>query len=225
MRQFSLSTLHITLLVIVSISTAICYIAYNDSGATSRLSLFSDVSTIAMVLIQILAVYGIIWQLKQQEHISVANFMLEVTKALTHHTSLFTKLKLDEDIESQEDTKLSRDLSNVKETKISNAEIMELLNVYETISTLIDKGAIEFKDINGPFAYRFFKVCDNKVIQDKELIKDAPYYEAIYRLHKQWLKYRNEMGMETKQLNPLSENERINYQKLSAPAVSKMAKV
>lgn len=223
MKQVSFSKIRTIMGLIILVSVSLYVIAYNNEKSISSLSLLSDVSTIAMVMIQILAVYGIIWQLKQQEHFSVANFMLEVTKALSTHTSLLNKLKLNDITVTTEDIDQSTSKNNDSlNSNISNTEIMELLNVYETMSTLIDKGAIDFKDINGPFAYRFFKVCDHKVIQELELVKDAAYYEAIYRLHRQWLAFRDEMKMETEQLNPLSKNAKIDYLKLSEPVNKKL---
>ena len=163
---------------------------------SERMQMVAHVATVIMVVIQVLALVVIRRQLKLQEHLKVANYSLQAMRELREHVELFEKIK------------------DSNEAELSNAEIMSLLNVYENLSSLIDKGAIEFSDIDGPFAYRFFQVCNHPTVQRLELIPDAKYYTAIYRLHRKWRDYRKSVGKSTEEPHSLFFIE--GYQELSA---------
>lgn len=186
------------LFVIILAAIAIFFRAKNGLIATESLELISDISTLTMVAIQVLAVAGIMWQLRQQEHISVANFMLDTTKELRAHTELLSKIR------------------DKKSNGFEKSEVMELLNIYETMSSLIDKKAIEFSDIDSAFAFRFFQICHHPEVQKLELVEDAEYYPAIYRLHRKWVEYRKSVDNKIDDTNNLSGVEGINYKELSA---------
>ena len=184
-------------LIILAVCSIVLILASTYvSFVSKKMQLVAHVATVIMVLIQVFALVVIKRQLKLQEHINVANYTLQAMKELREHVELFEKIKDSED------------------ANLSNAEIMSVLNVYENMSSLIDKGAIEFKDIDGPFAYRFFKVCNHPKIQTLELIPDAKYYTAIYRLHRKWLEYRKDIGESTEEERSLINIE--NYKKLAA---------
>lgn len=186
------------LIVFLFIVTTIIILAASFIPFVSeRMQMVSHVATAVMVFIQVLALIVIKQQLKLQEYLNVANFTLQATRELREHVTLFEKIK---DSETPD---------------LSNAEIMSALNIYENISLIIDKGAIDFKDIDGPFAYRFFKVCNHPQIQNMELIKDGNYYKSIYRLHRKWLEYRDGIGVNEEEPNLLKENNE-KYGELSA---------
>ncbi|CAH6882891.1 membrane hypothetical protein [Vibrio chagasii] len=179
----------IVMLISVSSTLVVYFSLHLIPFPTEDMDLLADIATVVMVLIQILALIVIKSQLKLQEHINVANYSLQATKELREHVELFQKIKESEDPD------------------ITNAEIMSALNVYENMSSLIEKGAISFKDIDSAFAFRFFQITDHPKVQQIELLPDAEFYSAIYRLHRKWLIYRESKEKKTDHAESLTKYE------------------
>ncbi|ENN9982782.1 hypothetical protein ACT0L1_004352 [Vibrio vulnificus] len=152
---------------------------------SDKLQLFAHVSTVVMVVIQLLAFFVIKKQLSMQKHLNVANFTLRAMEQLGEQKVLHEKLQ------------------NKHSTDITKAEVVAFLNIYESISSLIDTGVITFEDIDNAFAHRFFLACNHPRVHELELKPDASYYKAIYRLHKKWLNYRESRKIETFEDNSL----------------------
>lgn len=134
-------------------------------------------ANIFLAFVQIFALYLIYSQLKHQKRLSIAQFVSSIMEQLASQKEFHRKLV--------------KNLDNPDEDPgVDEADIVAFLNVFENLSAVVESGVISIKDIDQPFAYRFFLTTNNKTVQDLELIPDGKYYKSIYRLHKQWIDFR-----------------------------------
>ncbi|MFT4927331.1 MAG: hypothetical protein ACI8WB_003437 [Phenylobacterium sp.] len=160
------------------------------------LQLASHISTVVMMLIQIIALLLITAQLSQNKHLHKAEYLSRTMDQLAALRDIPERLQ-------NEETK-----------DMKSSEIVAFLNVYELLSALIDTGVITFEDIDNPFSHRFFLVTHHPLVQEKELFRDAKYYKAIFKLHRNWLEYRASENIKTSSKNSLESFDL--YQELSA---------
>jgi len=147
--------------------------------SNGNLETASYISNVIMMLIQVFALYIITLQLKHQKYLSIAQFISQIMDQLAEQKEFHQKIQGSEDPE------------------ITNAEVVSFLNVFENIAALIETEVIGIEHIDNPFAYRFFLTVHNKKVQKLELVEDAAYYKAIYKLHKNWLEYRKSKNLKT----------------------------
>lgn len=136
-------------------------------------------ANIFLAFVQIFALYLIYLQLKHQKKLGIAQFVSSIMEQLASQKEFHRKLV--KNLERPDDV-----------PDVDEADIVAFLNVFENLSAVVESGVISIKDIDQPFAYRFFLTTNNKTVQNLELIPDGKYYKSIYRLHKQWIKFRKE---------------------------------
>ncbi|MCG8611313.1 MAG: hypothetical protein MI864_12335 [Pseudomonadales bacterium] len=156
----------------------------------------ADIAAVIMMVIQIFALLIITAQLKQNKDLNKAQYLSKAMDQLA-------------DLRSVPDR-----LQNSANPDLNNSEIVAFLNVYELISALIDTNVISFDDIDNPFAHRFFLVTHHPKVQELELFRDAKFYKAVFKLHKNWLEYRSKKKIPTPSENSLEKYPL--YQELSA---------
>ena len=144
-------------------------------------SLGSRIVTIITVGTALLGAVSLLIQYKRDKNISQATFILEYAKYFYELSNVEeTMFLLDEYRNGNKDA--------VK--KIDYKGIVNYLVWCEELSSLIQRGILDFETIDNLFSYNFFLITNNKYIQEKELVPQAEFYKGIYYLHYAWTKYK-----------------------------------
>ena len=70
--------------------------------------------------------------------------------------------------------------------------LFECLNLFERIKLLLDNDAIDLRTVNELFGFRFFHIVNNLNVQKHILYPNMNGFIAVFALHNQWRKYREE---------------------------------
>ncbi|MBO4245327.1 MAG: hypothetical protein J5892_01150 [Bacilli bacterium] len=144
-------------------------------------SLGSRIVTIITVGTALLGAVSVLVQYKRDKNISQATFILEYAKYFYELSNVEeTMFLLDEYRNGNKDA--------VK--KINYNGIVNYLVWCEELSSLIQRGILDFETIDNLFSYNFFLITNNKYIQEKELVPQAEFYKGVYYLHYAWTKYK-----------------------------------
>lgn len=74
--------------------------------------------------------------------------------------------------------------------QIDKNKISNYLTFFETIYLLHLSGVVNIKTLNELFSYRFFLATHSKLFQQEKLQVQPFNFRNIYKLEKEWLKYR-----------------------------------
>lgn len=140
-------------------------------------------------LIAILGLLGVFYELRSSKILSEGTFITSLNDSFNNNESilrLYKKLELKEEI-TDDDT----------------IDIVAYLTYFETIYILLKKNIIDLSLIDDLFAYRFRIAIENKTIQRISLVKHDRDYVNIYRLEKEWCRYKgNKTASILKKINP-----------------------
>ncbi len=84
------------------------------------------------------------------------------------------------------------DFENLPDLELKNIYISNYLTFFETFQLLIDRGTLTIDMLDDLFGYRFFIAMHNPYVQKKKLVKSPENFRNLYKLEKEWTKYRKE---------------------------------
>lgn len=127
-------------------------------------------------------------QFRRTENIDEAKFIMELNHQFISNERLTRvehalEVYYHEINEGKNNPKLNLTLD------IKSEERQELINylVYmEGMAAIIQKGVLELDVIDNLFAYRFFIVVNNPIVQKTELLPYSNYYQGCFKLSKMW---------------------------------------
>jgi hypothetical protein len=134
------------------------------------------------------AAVGIYRQLKSSKELNEAQFIVNLNTNFTSNQDIVKIFVLLEKSQKDGENPFNED---------DKAKMTIYLTYFESIHLLLNRNILSYKLVNDLFAYRFFLAVHNKYLQDMELLRDASYYRDIFRLHKEWSRYRNKVNEET----------------------------
>ncbi len=140
-------------------------------------------NTIALISLAIasVSVFTIILQLNESKRIQEAEFIVHLNQAFVENIG-YAKVY----------TELESSQQKNRKPKLTRIEISNYLTFFETIYILLSQKAINIKNLDDLFEYRFFLAIHNKMIQKTKLVATPYNFRNIYYLEKIWMQYRKE---------------------------------
>lgn len=136
----------------------------------------------------ILGVFGVWIQLRRENQIKEAEFIMEYNNSFISNQELVAVEHLLE---------LSRKGYDVEVIHKDNLQsVINYLVYHEALSALVFRKVVSIKHIDDLFMYRFYLAMNNKEIQEKELCAEYQYYKGCFKLYEEWTKYRKEHRLE-----------------------------
>lgn len=143
-------------------------------------------NTIALVSLALagISVFVIILQLDESRRIQEAEFIVHLNQAFVENAD-YAKVY----------TELEKSRQENRKPKLTRVEISNYLTFFETVYILLSQKAINIKNLDDLFGYRFFLAIHDKTVQKMKLV-EAPYnFRNIYYLEKIWTQYRKENAL------------------------------
>jgi len=146
-------------------------------------SIGSKISATLTTITTIVGFISVFYEMKRSADIDECNFILETYKHFTADSSQ----AIDRISKKFDDEFIGKD------SKISDkdrGDIIEYLQFFELLASLIEKDSISIVDIDRLYGYSFFVAVNNKKVQELELVPYKDYYEGIYIIYPKWVEYR-----------------------------------
>lgn len=86
------------------------------------------------------------------------------------------------------------DFENCPDLPLENINISNYLTFFEVFQLLIDRNTLTIEMFDDLFGYRFFIAVHNPYVQKQKLVKSPNNFKNLYRLEKEWRKYREKKG-------------------------------
>lgn len=140
-------------------------------------------NTIALISLMTagISVFAIIYQLRESKRIQEAEFIVHLNQAYVENDG-YAKVY----------TELEKSQHQKRKPKLTRAEISNYLTFFETVYILLRQKAINIKNLDDLFEYRFFLAIHDKTVQKMKLVKSPYNFRNIYYLEKIWTQYREE---------------------------------
>lgn len=140
-------------------------------------------STIALISLVVAgaSVFVIILQLDESRRIQEAEFIVHLNQAFVENAG-YAKVY----------TELEKSRQDGRKPKLTRVEISNYLTFFETVYILLSQKAINIKNLDDLFEYRFFLAIHDKTIQKTKLVESPYNFRNIYYLEKIWTQYRKE---------------------------------
>ena len=168
---------------------------------------FDEIGTMSTIVTTVTAIIGAfaIWfQMKREKDIKEAEFimsynmsfleneeMVKFEQQLEHFRKEYERLDPTDELQMKELKDRYSSLVNDDNLQI----VINYLVYHEALAAMIKKGVLNFDSIDSLFAYRFFLVMNNPIVQEKELCPDYKYYKGCFWLYMEWCKYQQENGL------------------------------
>ena len=183
-------------LVIILITSVIMLIAVYSSVSNNELK------DIIITLISLFAAVAVFIQIRQGTKIAKAEFVMGLQETYTNSNG-FSKLfmtcweeyKFSEHNESEEKPKSVLTFLNEDGGK---EILLNYLTFFESIYLMKEQGNLDFDILDELFGRRFFIVVTNSTVQDIDLCKNRKYYENVFKLYHDWVKYREAIIQRTR---------------------------
>lgn len=126
-------------------------------------------------------------QINSSRRLARAQFVNELARDIDEHAAI--------------ESKLDREGPWYPDGCELNHEAMDqtekYLNFFERVKHIRDTKAVDMRTIDGLFAYRFFHLTHNPNVQTCVLYHPdmSQYFEAIFDLHADWLRYRQSRNL------------------------------
>ena len=127
---------------------------------------------------------AIIYQLSESKKFQEAEFIVHLNQAFVENAR-YAKVY----------TELEKSHQENRKPKMSRVEISNYLTFFETVYILLRQKAINIKNLDDLFGYRFFLAIHDKTIQKEKLVESPYNFRNIYYLEKIWTQYRKEKGL------------------------------
>lgn len=86
------------------------------------------------------------------------------------------------------------DFENCPDLELDNIHISNYLTFFEVFQMLIDRNTLTIDMFDDLFGYRFFIAVHNPYVQKQKLVKSPNNFKNLYRLERDWRKYREKKG-------------------------------
>lgn len=161
----------------------------------------TKIATIVTIVTAIIGALALFVQFEKDKAMNRANFLSDYSK------SFYNDFDLKEFY--QELDVCVRDKKHKIDCEKYKIEIVTYLEWVESIAHLINKGIIDFEDIDSVFAYRYFLIVNNKQIQDYEIVPYHHFYNGTISIYQRWYNYDKkhecEIPLESTALNKRKE--------------------
>ncbi|WP_042705796.1 hypothetical protein [Methanomicrobium mobile] len=175
---------------------------------TSETSLIIAICTILTAVGGLSSIYFIYKELKVSADIANADFLFKLNTEFFKNDDIVLIYKKLEDSLSNLNANGSEFHNNFFDESDKIA-IAHYLAYFKLIYNLIERDVniINMSEINDLYAYRFFLAVNDPEIQDIELMPNQLYYNDIFKLYDQWMKYREAHNQPTIGKRPLKRND------------------
>ena len=149
--------------------------------------------TVVTVLTAVVGAFGIWLELNKEQEINQASFILEI------HSNFYALGGKGSMLTADFEKRLDDDFAGKKKLQLTEADsemVVQYLVWVKTLASLINRKTIKLSAIDDLFAYKFFIAVNNPQVQAMELVPYASAYKGIYKVHKDWKKYRLRHGQE-----------------------------
>ena len=159
---------------------------YFVRGGFSELQ--SSIVTAADLISALAAIFGVVaiwYQLKKDNDISRADFLLNLNRYFTEQAStnnLYQKLKT------------MRDAGGADLTSEDRIALGDYIIFFEVLETMLDNEVIDLETVDQLFSGRFFIMANNEYLQGYLL--DYPQFtRPMFRLYRRWADYRQSVDL------------------------------
>jgi len=181
--ELKLTFCQVDLRIFVHLNRGI-YILQSGKRFVMQSDFWNIVGSISQIIGSVVAIIGIIYiafQVRDTRRFTRSALLNELEKESRDHRRAFQLVtgewKSDKEITTREDDVY---------------ELFECLGLFERIKLLLDNDVIDMRTVNELFGYRFFLIANNLNVQKHILYPDMNSFIAIFALHNQWRKYREE---------------------------------
>lgn len=143
-------------------------------------------NTIALLsfIVAVASVFAIVLELKVSGAVQEAEFILHLNQAFVENPN-YAKVY----------TELEESKTESRKPDLTRSEVSNYLTFFESVYILLRKQAIDIRNLDDLFAYRFFLAAHDKTIQEIKLVESPYNFRNIYCLEKIWIQYRKEKGL------------------------------
>ena len=172
MKKSNLIIVISTFLIVVGIFFGSVFTDYDDIISTTITTITAIIGAVALYI-----------QFKKDKEINQASFIMEFHQNFYEHEENTRLLKI-----------LDKKFSGHKIKKFTEEEnledILSYLSWIRILCGFLKKKIFTYETIDEVFGYKFFMITNNKDVQRIELCKYPDTYKIVYRIHKEWTKYR-----------------------------------
>ena len=162
--------------VMIAISVAIVMVSAGTGG---------DVIQIASLLSAVIGVILLAVEISQSRKITEADFIAELNASFVTNEDYKRAYTMFENY----------DFENLPDLDMENIHISNYLTFFETFQLLLESETLSMRLLNDLFGYRFFLAVHNPFVQRKKLVKSPENFVNLYRLEREWIKYRKSKGL------------------------------
>ena len=133
-------------------------------------------------------------QLKRTENLNEANFIMNLNNQFISNKELSA---VEHELEVYYNNTKGKSAAEIDSVPLglnldpTSADYQHLVNylVYlESLSAIVQRGVLHLGVIDDLFAYRFFIAVNNPIIQKRELLPNATFYQGCFKLSALWTK-------------------------------------
>lgn len=160
----------------IAISVAIVMVSARNGG---------DVIQIASLLSAVIGVILLAVEISQSRKITEADFIADLNESFVTNEDYKRAYTMFENY----------DFENLPDLDMENIHISNYLTFFETFQLLLESETLTMRQLNDLFGYRFFLAVHNPYVQRKKLVKSPENFVNLYRLEREWIKYRKKRGL------------------------------
>ncbi len=156
---------------------AVVIMVFGKLGGFDVLQLFSGIiAALSVVLLGI--------ELFQARKVSEGEFLANLNQMFVENEDYKKAYTLFE----------SYDFESCPDLELDNIDISNYLTFFEVFQLLIDRNTLSIDMFDDLFGYRFFIAVHNPYVQKQKLVKLPNNFRNLYRLERDWIKYRTKNG-------------------------------
>ena len=160
----------------IAISVAIVMVSAGTGG---------DVIQIASLLSAVIGVILLAVEISQSRKITEADFIADLNASFVTNEDYKRAYTMFENY----------DFENLPDLDMENIHISNYLTFFETFQLLLESETLSMRQLNDLFGYRFFLAVHNPYVQRQKLVKSPENFVNLYRLEREWIKYRKARGL------------------------------
>lgn len=160
----------------IAISVAIVMVSAGTGG---------DVIQIASLLSAVIGVVLLAVEISQSRKITEADFIADLNASFVTNEDYKRAYTMFENY----------DFENLPDLDMENIHISNYLTFFETFQLLLESETLSMRQLNDLFGYRFFLAVHNPYVQRQKLVKSPENFVNLYRLEREWIKYRKARGL------------------------------
>ena len=145
----------------------------------------ADIIQVASLVSAVIGVVLLAIEISQSRKITEADFLSDLNSSFVTNEDYKKAYTLFENY----------DFENCPDIDMENIHISNYLTFFETFQLLIEHGTLSMRVLNDLFGYRFFLAVHNPYVQRRKLVKSPENFVNLYRLEREWVRYRREKGL------------------------------